>query len=56
MSAKGLRRSLPAGVVDSAFASMATFGIGLVAVNLFNDTNRGVYAIFFNASSSEATT
>ena len=28
---------------------MATFGIGLVAVNLFNDTDRGVYAIFFNA-------
>ena len=46
---RGLRRSLPAGVVDSALASMATFGIGLVAVNLFNDTDRGVYAIFFNA-------
>ena len=42
-------RRLPAGVVDSAFASLATFIVGLSAVNLFDDVNRGVYAVYFTA-------
>ena len=42
-------RRLPAGVADAAFASLATFAAGLSAVNLFNDVDRGVYAIFFTA-------
>ena len=40
---------LPAGIVDAAFASLATFAIGLAAVNLLDDTGRGVYAIYFTA-------
>lgn len=42
-------RRLPAGVVDSGFASVATFIVGLSAVNLLDDVDRGVYAIFFSA-------
>lgn len=45
----GLRRQLPAGVFDSGFASLATFAVGLAAVNLFDDLDRGVYAVFFTA-------
>lgn len=44
-----LRRRLPAGVVDSGFASLAGFAVALTAVSLFGDTDRGVYAIFFTA-------
>lgn len=43
------RRRLPAGILDSGFASMASFAVGLIAVNLFDDVNRGVYAVFFAA-------
>lgn len=46
---KGILRQLPAGVVDSGFASVATFVVGISAVNLFDDVGRGVYAIFFSA-------
>jgi O-antigen/teichoic acid export membrane protein len=46
---RGAHRRLPAGVADAAFASLATFAAGLSAVNLFNDVDRGVYAIFFTA-------
>lgn len=42
-----LTRRLPAGIVDASFASLATFAIGLAAVNLLDDANRGVYAVFF---------
>ncbi len=45
----GASRRLPAGVADAAFASLATFAAGLSAVNLFNDVDRGVYALFFTA-------
>lgn len=48
-SKRGSHRRLPAGVADAAFASLATFAAGLSAVNLFNDVDRGVYAIFFTA-------
>lgn len=43
------KRRLPAGVVDTSFASLATFLIGLAAVNLLNDVDRGVYSIYFTA-------
>ena len=45
----GLRRQLPAGIVDSGFASLAGFAVALTAVNVFDDVDRGVYAIFFTA-------
>lgn len=48
-STRGTARRLPAGVADAAFASLATFAAGLSAVNMFNDIDRGVYAIFFTA-------
>ena len=44
-------RRLPAGIADAAFASLATFAAGLSAVTLFNDVDRGVYALFFAAFS-----
>jgi O-antigen/teichoic acid export membrane protein len=50
-SGRGTAKKLPAGVADAAFASLATFAAGLSAVNLFNDVDRGVYAIFFTAFS-----
>lgn len=43
------KRRLPAGIVDSSFASLATFAVGLAAVNLFDDVSRGVYAVYFTA-------
>ena len=43
------KRRLPAGFLDSSFASLATFVVGLTAVNLFGDVNRGVYSVFFTA-------
>lgn len=46
---RGYGRRLPAGVVDSGFASLATFIVGLSAVNLLDDVNRGVYAVYFTA-------
>ncbi len=48
-SGPGVRSKLPAGIVDAGFASLATFGAGLVAVTLLNDVDRGVYAVFFVA-------
>lgn len=44
---KGVRSKLPAGVIDAGFASLATFLAGLVAVNVLNDVDRGIYAVFF---------
>jgi hypothetical protein len=43
------RRRLPAGVIDSGFAALANFAVGLTAVNLFDDVNRGVWAVYFAA-------
>lgn len=45
----GIVRRLPAGVIDAALASLATFATGLAAVNLLGDVERGVYAVFFTA-------
>lgn len=44
-----LAGGLPAGFVDSAFASLGNFAAGLAAVNLLSDTDRGVYGVFFAA-------
>jgi len=46
---RGLRKRLPAGVVDASFASLATFAVGLAAINLLPDAERGVYELFFTA-------
>jgi O-antigen/teichoic acid export membrane protein len=43
------KRRLPAGFLDSAFASLATFAVGLAAVNFLDDVNRGVYTVYFTA-------
>lgn len=48
-SGRDTAKRLPAGVADAGFASLATFAAGLSAVNMFNDIDRGVYAIFFVA-------
>ncbi|MEA2000976.1 MAG: hypothetical protein U9N84_03690 [Actinomycetota bacterium] len=45
----GVRSKLPGGVLDAGFASLATFLAGLVAVNVLNDVDRGIYAVFFVA-------
>ncbi len=44
-----IRKSLPAGIVDAGFASLATFASGLVAVNVLDDVTRGIYAVYFTA-------
>lgn len=49
LDAIGLRRSLPAGVLDAGMASLATFITGLVAVRVFDDATTGIYAVFFTA-------
>jgi O-antigen/teichoic acid export membrane protein len=46
---RGLTKRLPAGIVDASFASLATFAVGLAAVNLLPDAERGVYELFFTA-------
>jgi len=48
-SQRGYKRRLPAGIVDAGFASLATFAVGLSAVTLLGDADRGVYAVFFSA-------
>lgn len=45
----GLRLRLPAGLIDSGFASLATFVVALTAVSQFDAVDRGVYAVFFTA-------
>lgn len=42
-----VKRRLPAGLVDTGFASLATFIVGLTAVVRFDDVDRRVYALFF---------
>ncbi len=49
VESRGLKRRLPAGIIDASFASLATFAVGLAAVNLLADTERGVYELFFTA-------
>lgn len=44
-----LRRALPAGLVDAGFASLATFGIGLLAARQLGPSALGTYALFFTA-------
>lgn len=44
-----VKRRLPAGIVDTGFASLATFTVGLTAVVRFDDLDRGAYALFFSA-------
>ncbi len=44
-----VKRRLPAGIVDTGFASAATFIVGLTAVVRFDDVDRGAYALFFSA-------
>ena len=44
-----LARKLPAGMVDTALASLATFAIGITAANLLEPRDLGVYAVFFTA-------
>lgn len=44
-----LRRQVPAGVVDSGLASVATFAIGIYAVRYMSPTELGIYAVFFSA-------
>lgn len=46
-SSRSLAKRLPAGIIDASFASLATFSVGLAAVNLLPATERGVYAIYF---------
>jgi hypothetical protein len=43
------RSKLPAGIVDAGFASLATFVASLVAVIIFSDADRGIYAVYFTA-------
>jgi len=42
-----LRHAIPAGVADSAFASLATLGIGLYAARSLQPADFGAYALFF---------
>ena len=44
-----LRNRLPAGVADATLASLAAFAVGLVAANVFEAAELGVYAVFFAA-------
>ena len=43
------RSKLPAGIIDAGFASLATFVASLVAVVIFSDADRGIYAVYFTA-------
>lgn len=44
-----VRKALPAGLVDAAFASLATFFVGLFAARVLSLPLLGVYAVFFTA-------
>ena len=45
----GEKSKLPAGLVDTGFASLATFVASLVAVNILEDAELGIYAVYFVA-------
>lgn len=42
-------RDVPAGLIDAGTASLAHFLVGLASVNLLDEVNLGVYAVFFAA-------
>lgn len=42
-----LRRQIPAGLIDSGAASVATFAVGLYAVRYLDENALGVYALLF---------
>jgi O-antigen/teichoic acid export membrane protein len=44
-----VRRAVPAGLVDAALASLASFIVTLYAVRLLEANDLGTYAMFFNA-------
>lgn len=44
---RSLTKQLPAGIVDASSASLATFLMGLAAVNLLPAAERGVFAVYF---------
>lgn len=44
-----LKRSVPAGVVDSGASALATFAVGLYAVRALDPAALGAYALFFAA-------
>lgn len=44
-----LRRTLPAGVIDAGFNSLATFAVGLTATRILEPALLGVYAVFYTA-------
>jgi O-antigen/teichoic acid export membrane protein len=45
----GVTRDVPAGLIDAGTASLAHFLVGLASVNLLDEANLGVYAVFFAA-------
>ena len=49
---RSLTKQLPAGIVDASSASLATFLMGLAAVNLLPNAERGVYAVYFDFESN----
>lgn len=44
-----IRKRLPAGILDSGFASVATFAIGVFAVRYLDAAALGIYSLFFSA-------
>ena len=44
----GLRTTVPAGLIDAAASSLATFVAGLFAARVFDPASLGVYALFFS--------
>lgn len=44
-----LRHKLPAGIVDAALSSLATFGAGLAAVRWLEPAELGTYSVIFSA-------
>jgi O-antigen/teichoic acid export membrane protein len=44
-----LRKTLPAGVIDAGFNSLATFAVGLTATRILEPALLGVYAVFYTA-------
>ena len=46
-----LRKNLPAGIIDAALNSLASFVVGLVAARMFEPALLGVFAVFFTAHS-----
>jgi O-antigen/teichoic acid export membrane protein len=45
----GLRRTLPAGLLDAALSSLASFVVTFYAARLLPSADLGIYALFFNA-------